>query len=1088
VTKVRGSQILVGLVVVSLFAATPAPAQSVAGSQLSGVVRDASGGAVPGAEVLVTKTDTGQTRSTQTAHDGAYVFPNLPVGPYELRVTLQGFNTYVQSGIVLQVSTNPTINVTLNVGTQGETVTVVSNATMVETQSTGVGQVIDNQRVKELPLNGRQVTELIFLSGLAASAPPADLNTNKNFPTTTISVAGGQANGISFIMDGATHNDPFNNLNLPTPFPDAIREFKVETSALPARYGHHAASTVNVVTQSGSNKVTVDAFEFLRNYRFNARNYFAPARDSLNRNQFGGTVGAPLVKDKLFFFGGYQGRIERSNPVDALAYVPTQAMRNGDFTAFTSPSCNGGRQVNLGGPFVDNRVDPSRLNGVALNFLQYVPVATDPCGALRYGIPNNNNEHQGIAKFDYTINSQQHTFVRYFYAVYENPATYDGENVLTLSRAGQRNTAHSLALGHNWALSPTTFNALHVTFNRTLNDRSLPEYFTPTELGSRITSPYPGYMGVTVTGNGFSVGFGAVNPGYFHSKSFQVADDLDFIRGKHQFSIGANWIHTSIETSNNRPTNGAFTFNGQSTGLSLADFMVGSISGGFLQGNPVYDYDNHDYIAAYVQDSWRVRPNLLLNLGLRWEPFRPIQNDYGWVSHFDKTAFDQGTRSQVYPQAPPGLTFAGDPGFPGNGTSFGKTWNFAPRVGMVWTPGGDGRTSIRAAWGVFYDAPHLFFNTRFSNNPPWGAQITISNPPGGFTDPYLGYPGGNPFPALNTAWPTAAFPAFGVYVNTPLNMQPTSLQQWNLSVQREVGGWLLAASYLGNHSSHLWRVLELNPAVYGPGATTGNTNQRRVLFRQNPDTGRFYGTIAQLDDTGRGNYNALFLQVQRRLNQNLSVLTNWTLSKCMSDPATTEITGPTVVDPNNPDLDYSYCAADRRHVVNASVVWTTPRFGNGVLSTLFSDWQISPLVRWQTGSRSSVTTGVDNALNGTPPAPANFGGGQRAVQVLDNPYGNGTPDNYLVRAAFTSPAPGTYSTLPPFSIVNPSTLQNDIAVSRTFKIGDNQSVQFRWEIFNVLNHTNFNGPVTALNSPSFGKIQSAGDPRIMQFGLKFRFN
>src|SRR6185503_14872383 len=258
-----------------------------------------------------------------------------------------------------------------------------------------------------------------------------------------------------------------------------------------------------------------------------------------------------------------------------------------------------------------------------------------------------------------------------------------------------------------------------------------------------------------------------------------------------------------------------------------------------------------------------------------------------------------------------------------------------------------------------------FFNTRFSNNPPWGAQITISNPAGGFTDPYLGYPGGNPFPALNTNWQTAAFPAFGVYVNSPLDLQPTSLQQWNLSVQREMGGWLLAASYLGNRSTHLWRVLELNPAVFGPGATTGNTNQRRVLSLQDPVQGRFYGTIANLDDTGRSNYNALFLQVQRQLKNNLSVLSNWTLSKCMSDPATTEITGPTVVDPNNPDMDYSYCAADRRHVVNLSVVWTTPRFGNRALKALLGNWQFSPLVRWQSGNRSSVTTGIDNALNGT---------------------------------------------------------------------------------------------------------------------------
>src|SRR6185436_3018323 len=258
-------------------------AQAIAGSQLSGVVRDTSGAAVPGADVTVTKTDTGQARSATTAHDGGYVFPNLPVGPYQLKVSLAGFTTHVQDGIVLQVGTNPVINVTLAIGNVAEQVTVSSDATLVETHSTGVGQVIDHQRVVELPLNGRQVTELIFLSGLATAAPAGDLNTNKNFPTVTISVAGGQANGISYIMDGATHNDHFINLNLPTPFPDAIQEFKVETSALPARYGHHAASTVNVVTRSGSNQVTADVFDFLRNYRFNARNFFAPARDSLNR-------------------------------------------------------------------------------------------------------------------------------------------------------------------------------------------------------------------------------------------------------------------------------------------------------------------------------------------------------------------------------------------------------------------------------------------------------------------------------------------------------------------------------------------------------------------------------------------------------------------------------------------------------------------------------------------------------------------------------------------------------------------------------------------------------------------------------------
>ena len=241
-----------GAILLTVLAAGTAWAQSVSSAQVSGVVRDSSGGALPGADVTITKIDTGAVRSVVTSADGTFVLPNLPVGPYQLKVALQGFNTYVQDGIVLQVSSNPQINVTLAVGTVSEQVTVTANTTMIETHSTGIGQVVDNQRVVELPLNGRQATELIFLAGLATSAPAGDFNTNKNYPTVTISVAGGQANGMTYIMDGGTHNDPFNNLNLPTPFPDALQEFKVETSSLPARYGHHAASAVNLITKSGT--------------------------------------------------------------------------------------------------------------------------------------------------------------------------------------------------------------------------------------------------------------------------------------------------------------------------------------------------------------------------------------------------------------------------------------------------------------------------------------------------------------------------------------------------------------------------------------------------------------------------------------------------------------------------------------------------------------------------------------------------------------------------------------------------------------------------------------------------------------------
>ena len=348
--------------------ASVASAQAVAGSQLAGVIKDSSGGVLPGALVTIVKTDTAMTRTATTGADGSFVFPNLPVGPYQLKVAMDGFNTLVQDGIVLQVNSNPTLDLTLTVGSIGEQVTVAASSAMIESRSTGVGQVIDNEQVTQIPLNGRQATELIFLSGLATSAPAGDLNTNKNYPTVTISVAGGQANGITYIMDGGTHNDPFNNLNLPTPFPDALQEFKVETSSLPAQYGHHAASAVNLVTKSGTNAFRGNVFEFVRNYHFNARNFFAPTRDSLKRNQFGGTLGGPLLKDKLFFFGGYQGRVEKTNPPTTVSFVPTAAMLAGDFSAIASPACSG-RQITLApaAGFVNNTISPTAFNPVAMN-------------------------------------------------------------------------------------------------------------------------------------------------------------------------------------------------------------------------------------------------------------------------------------------------------------------------------------------------------------------------------------------------------------------------------------------------------------------------------------------------------------------------------------------------------------------------------------------------------------------------------------------------------------------------------------------------------------------------------------------------
>src|SRR5438046_236404 len=366
---IRFLKAIAAIVAVSfVLARTQVMAQSTA--QISGVVTDQSSAILPGVEVKVTQTDTGITRTAVTNETGLYILPNLSIGPYRLEAALPGFRSYVRTGIVLQVGSNPVLDILMEVGQVSETVEVQADAALVETRNTGISQMIDNTRVLELPLNGRQVTELVLLSGVATTSTQGTLNPgSRNYPTIIIQVAGGMQAGLTYNLDGGNHNDPYNNLNLPLPFPDALLEFKVETSGLAAQYGFHSSGAVNAVTKSGTNQFHGSAFEFLRNGSLNARNAFDLTNDGLKRNQFGGTIGGPVVSNKLFFFAGEQGTKERARPSANRAYIPTPAMLTGDFTTIASPACNAGRAIPLRSPFVNNKIDPSEFSKVALNLV-----------------------------------------------------------------------------------------------------------------------------------------------------------------------------------------------------------------------------------------------------------------------------------------------------------------------------------------------------------------------------------------------------------------------------------------------------------------------------------------------------------------------------------------------------------------------------------------------------------------------------------------------------------------------------------------------------------------------------------------------
>jgi Carboxypeptidase regulatory-like domain len=406
-----------------LFLHEVAVGQAVNNAQIHGVVNDSTGAAVSGANVKATKSDTGVAQSTVSGADGSFVLPGLPVGGYSLEVTAAAFSKYVQTGIVLEVGQNVQVNVGLTVGSVTEEVHVSADAAMVETQDTSISQVIDQKRIVDLPLNGRQATDLILLSG-GAAVPPNSASrvvTSHDYVNSVgVSVAGGQLNGNNYLLDGGDHNDSHSNINMPFPFPDALQEFSVQTNGISARFGLHPGSVVNVVTKSGTNNFHGNVFEFFRNGDMNARNYFATAQDNLHRNQYGGTVGGPILKNRMFIFGGYQETRNRTAPPSTIAYVPTAAMLGGDFSqCSTIPQLY---DPETGQAFAGNKINPGRFATPSLNLVKLLPSSNDPCGQLTFSIPNPSNEYQYVTRFDWSL-SPKHTFLaRYFILDYDNRA------------------------------------------------------------------------------------------------------------------------------------------------------------------------------------------------------------------------------------------------------------------------------------------------------------------------------------------------------------------------------------------------------------------------------------------------------------------------------------------------------------------------------------------------------------------------------------------------------------------------------------------------------------------------------------------
>ena len=1077
-------------------------------SQIRGTVVDSTGAAMAGAEVKASQTETGATRSTITDAQGNYILPELSIGPYQLEVTKAGFSRYVQTGIVLQVNVSPTVDVTMKIGALTDEVSVHADAAMVEMQNTSIGQVVDQSRVVDLPLNGRQATDLIYLT----PGTTTGRTFRASYPTSvSIAIAGGVVGSVAYALDGGPNNDGLSNQNLPLPFPDALQEFKVETNALPAQYGYYASGAVNAVTKSGTNALHGNLFEFVRNGDLNARNTFDAVRDNLKRNQFGGTVGGPIKKDKLFFFLGYQDTIIRSNPSAPPAFVPTAAELKGDFSAVIG---------NRACPTIAPKTTAGlTISPIALAVAARLPQPTNPCGLISYPQLSSYTENQGVARVDYQVSASHSIFGRYLITRLEQPAGDPSAQLLIASQPGFSDQIQNLTLGDTYVISSRTVNSFKLTGTRSFNTTVVSDYGSLPQFGVQGLYQLPLQKGISAhyisnltVSSAFTV---STTPAVQPYDTLALNDDIGLQRGSHQLSFGVNFMDVRAFAVNDLNTNGAITFSGQGgTGSAMGDFIYGKPVS-FSQLAPIDSSQRQVVFGLYAQDTWKVNRRLTVNLGVRWDPFLSHVDPYGHAYRFDMNAFLAGFRSTIYKNSAIGILYPGDPGGPNGGQlTSNRLANFSPRFGIAWDPRGDGKMSIRAGWGLFYNFPSMSYD-QFGVTTPFGGSVTVNNP--SFVNPWASLPGGaSPFPGLfgTTA---SLFPTNGNNYSYPANVPTNSLQQFNLSVQRQFGAdWLVTASYVGNVTRHLWIDQQINPAVYipgncvagqygltapGPCSTTANTLNRRVLSLINPNqtpasnapfnTQPYFQNVDLVYPYGNGSYDGLILTAAHRFARNFSSTTNFTWSHCISDIYSPGLGFPPFMtsNPNNPRGDRGNCqSADVRKVFSESLVVSSPKFSNKALQVVAGNWRMGSAIHVDSGYYLVVNTVVDVALNGS-------GLVQRPNLVLPNNVylPNKGQSGWLNRAAFANAATGAYGNLGSNNILGPGAINVDASLSRIFPIRESKQLEFRFEAFNLPNLVNLYNPVVALIAPNFGvpappaARAPRNDPRILQLALKFGF-
>ena len=1052
---------------------------------IQGIVTDNTGAVIQNASVTVINSATQVKHPVKTDDHGLYSVPNLNVGSYTVEVTAPGFATFKQTGITLEVGSSIAVNVHMEVGTaQSTTVEVQASALSLQTEDTSFKQTVDQNDVMEMPLNGRQMTSLITLAGAAAPAAANDIQGSKNFySSVVISVAGGMGNQTDYQLDGGDNNDYMTNINLPFPFPDAVSQFSVESTDLGAQQGLHSGGFVNVVTRSGSDQWHGSAFEFIRNNYIDATNFFSSSKDTLHQNQFGGTVGGKAIRDKLFFFGGYQRLKADQKSSNASAVVPTAANLNGDFSVTDGPAClsnfNQLLDPHTGAALTNNQINPNEFDKSALAFAKYLPTPYDSCGDAKYAIPYDIWENEIITRVDGTINQKHSFYARYFLDGYTHPAFYSPTDILVTNASGNYERAQTLTLADTYVFNSRAVNTFHATgTRRRINRGPAPGGINAATIGVNMWVPSGPSLGiVTSKWSSYQGGVGA----HFDDNLFSFADDVNLVRGKHQIVFGGEYNRNQLNIINGYQAYGQFNFNGTfsksgpagtstggGSGDSNLDFLTGAMSS-FSQSGYQQNALRAPIPSLYAADTYHATSRLVLSGGLRWEPeFWPVDY-FNRGAVFNNVGFLDNQHSQVYPNAPAGIFFYGDKGVPKAFTG-NSPWQFSPRLGLTYDPKGDGKMVIRLGGALVYDMPNFFTGQRVQQNPPYATDV--ANTPVGqplvFSAPWSnGSVTGNPFPLANP--PTAAtavFPKGAQYIALQPHFRTQYTTQWTASVQRNFArGWQVQVDYIGNKSSFVAFGYPINPAVYIPGnSSTGNYSARFRLTLENPTQGPQFsggGGGSILGSAGAtANYNAMVATIQHRLSSTFSLLANYTWSHCIDiEDAQGDLNGTTVENPDNIGMDRANCGFDYRHIVNASVVakshFSLPR----TAGLIVNNWEIAPLVRITDGAPFTLLTGEDQSLTDIGNDRPNIVPGQKIYtgnKIMNS--GASAQYSYINGNAFTPQAIGTYGNVGRNSLRGPKFFEMDSALSRFFPIHDRLVLDLRLEAFNTPNHPDFGTP------------------------------